>query len=184
MRALPAPPGGVAAGGRFACEGTGGFVGRGEPKSKGKAAFTLKISLACKAGARECLCSLAEVCLPGTRCLCPRPQRGGGLEGPFFPGCRFYRSPAGLDVEKSSKPRINKSSCIWASCAAGLRGLSRAGGTPLPGGLLSQHCPPRLLGDTARAGHAAPLTAAHGAPSGTEAKAAGRTATIGHFPTF
>lgn len=42
MRAFPAPPGGVAAGGRFACEGTGGFVGRGEHKSKGKAVVHLE----------------------------------------------------------------------------------------------------------------------------------------------
>lgn len=47
--------------------------------------FTLKISLECKAGARECRCSLAEVCLPGTRCLCLCLQHPRGLEGSFSP---------------------------------------------------------------------------------------------------
>lgn len=92
--------------------------------------FTLKISLACKAGARECRCSLAKVCLPGIRCLCPRLQRPGGLQGPFFPWLSALLLSSGAGAGEIIQKRINERQlhrgepreaglALWALPAAG-----------------------------------------------------------------
>lgn len=130
--------------------------------------FTLKISLACKAGARECRSSLAEVCLPGMRCLCPRLQRPGGLEGPFF------SLPAGTIAllrgwSWRNHSKANKCKAAASGRAPGGRagsvGSPRGGGTPLPRGLLSQHREPAPAGD-AGAPHCCPrATARNGGQS-------------------
>lgn len=110
---------------------------------KEKQRFTLKISLACKAGARECPCSPAEVCLPGTRCLCPLLQHPGALEGPFIPG---YRCRCGLGSEEVVHGKANKEKAAACGRAAeGWAGREGSGLSPRRGNPASPGAPEPAL---------------------------------------